>query len=110
MTEQVALWYWQNRTPYVALEATPRSAAVRAFYMLHDDTGAPEGVQFPDGRFVSIWDLPEFAAVRKELDQVATTAEPVELDVREVRVPWDDGEGWKARVPADTPPWVGRPL
>jgi len=107
VSEQVALWYWQNKSPYVTLEATPRSAAVRAFYMFHDDTAKPEGVQFPDGRFVDIWDLPEFETVREEMDQAAEV-EPPRIAAREVRLPWDEDR--KVSIPADLPTWVGRPV
>lgn len=107
---RVALWYYRQHSVYVELCLSQLDAAASAYWMLNDGNGSPEGVQFPDGRFIQLSKWPLYEQFQQEQRRIEAAEKPPEQPpTRQVRVPWTCEER-TVQIPADLPAWVGRPV
>lgn len=114
--ERVALWWWSHGSIHVTVCESEAVAAKTAldFYDYDDMDGAPEGVQFPDGRFLKANsnDWPEYAAedqrrwerIRAKFDEERRNPKPKPA-TRTVRAPFDTTK--TVVVDGDAPDWLG---
>jgi hypothetical protein len=108
---ECALWYWSHGSVDFELFEDEQSAASFAHALYESNNGAPECVQFPDGRYIRVEDWPEFEAEEERIDQRAAERARKEAQrprpaIRQIAVPWDAAH--KVTVMADAPAWLGR--
>jgi hypothetical protein len=107
-----ALWFYRNGHPDYDLCETEDEAALLAVVMADDAMACPVGVQFASGRTVPLAEWAAFTQARERFyaDQIEQRARLLERraePVRTVRSPFGDEP---VEVPADDPPWLGRPI
>lgn len=108
--DECALWYMRHGVAYVELCPTEMHAVRRAIDMQEYETGAPDGVQFPDGTYYDADSWPAFKAEKRRLHEELVRSvfdapprqRPVTLDIvspagRVAQVEGDDFRPWMRR-------------
>lgn len=108
---ECALWVWRHGTLDVDVYDTEREAARSALSISDYGSGAPDGVQFPDGTFVKEKDWPMYqeeheAQVKRWREEFEAQKLRPKPAVRKVKAPFDDGR--TVTIEADMPDWIGR--
>ena len=110
-TDECALWYdcynWRRHRLY----DNETDAAVAAIALEEDETGWPVGVQFADGRVLTVECWPAYQSARAQrdaddkarLEEVTVRPRPA---MRKIRDPFDHGA---IEIEATEPGWVGLP-
>lgn len=99
----VALWYDRHHVRCYSLQDTERDAAGLAVSLKEYEEGVPIGVQFADGRTLTVDQWPAYQQVQAEQD-----AEWIRQPPRPTREVLDPFDGATVVVDADVPRWLGR--
>ena len=104
---KVALWYRRYGHMSYDICGSEEEAADRAVGMLEAETGAAEGIQFPDGRLVGVDDWPAYEEAEIRRMQASSAAVRAAKPVppgRKITAPFGGGE---VEVDAEAPGWLG---
>jgi len=108
-----AVWYYRYHSPRYELFETEQDAAEDAYYMTETGECSVSGVQFADGRTVSVKEWQAYAdvvaAAEAEREASARAAEaPTPQPVKPARVVTDPFGGIALDIRDGDPDWLGR--
>lgn len=113
-TYTCALWYGYHHVAQFSLCVDEAEAVEEAYYMSERGDGGAVGIQYEDGRFVSVSDWTALLEFQKQChleEEAACKANALKPKppTYEVEVPWGVGRAAE-RVLTSTPPppWLGK--